>query len=82
MLRPRVLSLPSHVQGVFVHNLMKVYAVAVSQAEENNETDRAQMLTRALLETLPAFVMSSYLEVQERVSVCLDVIILRCLKST
>ena len=67
MLRPRVLTLPSHIQGIYIQNLMKVFAVALSRAEENDDKNRALVLTRALLQTLPLFVQSSYLEVQERV---------------
>ena len=67
MLRPRVLTLPSHIQGTYIHNLLKVYAVSLAAAEEDEDRDRAATLTRALVEKMPAFVQSSYLEVQERV---------------
>ena len=68
MLRPRVLTLPAHIQGVYIHNLMKIFSFALLKAEENEDNERASVLTRAVLNTLPSFVSSSYLEVQERVS--------------
>jgi len=67
MLRPRVLTLPAHIQSVYIHNLMKVFSFALLKAEENDDNERASVLTQALLNTLPVFVSSSYLEVQERV---------------
>lgn len=67
MLRPRVLTLPSHIQCIYIHNLLKVYAMSLAAAEENEDRERAVTLTRALVEKMPDFVQSSYLEVQERV---------------
>ena len=47
---------------------MKVYSEAMLKAEKQQDNERATVLTRAILDTLPTFVSSSYLEVQERVS--------------
>ena len=67
MLRPRVMTLPANIQCVYLQNIMKVFAIALTQAEEEEDNERALNLTRVLLEKLSIFLQSSYIEVQERV---------------
>ena len=69
MLRPRLLTLPGHIQGVFLQNLMKVFAVCLSKAEKDVDWERAGALTKILLDRVPDLVQSSNLEVQERVGI-------------
>uniref|UniRef100_H2ZNZ9 AP-3 complex subunit delta domain-containing protein n=1 Tax=Ciona savignyi TaxID=51511 RepID=H2ZNZ9_CIOSA len=74
MMRPRATTLPGHIQGVYLHNIMKIYAVALKQAEGEEDNEKAIALTQALQEKLPIFVQSSNLEVQERASCILSML--------
>lgn len=67
MLRPKVTTLPGHIQAVYVQNVMKLYASMLQQTERGSDTEAAQELTRLMVERLPQFVQSADLEVQERV---------------
>ena len=67
MLRPKVVSLPGHIQSVFVQNILKLYAHVVTQAEGRDDSEAVMSATTLLVEKLPMFVASSDLEVQERV---------------
>lgn len=68
MLHARVTSLPPHVQAVFIQNAMKLFARAVTDAEQSQDDERTENLLNVLTEKLPVFVQSGNLEVQERVS--------------
>ncbi|XP_078484816.1 AP-3 complex subunit delta-1 isoform X1 [Ciona intestinalis] len=72
MVRPRATTLPSHIQGVYLHNIMKLYAVALKRAEDTD--DKGVGLTQSLQEKLPIFIQSSNLEVQERASCILTLL--------
>uniref|UniRef100_F6T2R5 AP-3 complex subunit delta domain-containing protein n=1 Tax=Ciona intestinalis TaxID=7719 RepID=F6T2R5_CIOIN len=72
MVRPRATTLPSHIQGVYLHNVMKLYAVALKRAEDSD--DKGVGLTQSLQEKLPIFIQSSNLEVQERASCILTLL--------
>lgn len=65
MLKPKVTILPGHIQSMFVQNILKLFARAVSKESEN--TEETMELLQTLLDKLPLFVQSSDLEVQERV---------------
>lgn len=68
MLRPKVTTLPGHIQSIFVQNLMKLYSRVLVNAEENNDPDLITSTNQLMLEKIPMFVQSADLEVQERVS--------------
>lgn len=67
MLRPKVTTLPGHIQAVYVQNMVKLYASMLQQMEQDSDAEAAQELTRLMVERLPQFVQSADLEVQERV---------------
>lgn len=67
MLRPKVTTLPGHIQAVYVQNMVKLYASILQQKEQAGEKDAAQEITQLMIERLPQFVQSADLEVQERV---------------
>lgn len=68
MLRPKVTTLPGHIQAVYVQNVVKLYAAILQQKEQAADVSAAQEVTQLLVERLPQFVQSADLEVQERVS--------------
>ena len=69
MLRPKVATLPGHIQAVYVQNAAKLFAT-VLRGQEGAPADStvAQETSQLLIDRLPLFVQSSNLEVQERVS--------------
>lgn len=67
MLRPKVTTLPGHIQAVYVQNVLKLYACILQQKEQAGEPEAAHEVTQLLVERLPQFVQSADLEVQERV---------------
>ena len=67
MLKPKVTSLPGHIQSIFVQNVLKLYACVVETAEQADDQETVLDVTRLLTEKLPMFVASADLEVQERV---------------
>ena len=69
MLRPKITSLPGHIQSVYVQNIPKLYARIVKEAEDEDDKDLIKDTTQMMLEKLPMFVQSADLEVQERVRV-------------
>lgn len=69
MLRPKVTTLPGHIQAVYVQNVVKLYASILQQKEQAAEPEAAQDVTQLMVDRLPQFVQSADLEVQERVSV-------------
>ncbi|MBV97820.1 AP-3 complex subunit delta-1, partial [Eschrichtius robustus] len=66
MLRPKVTTLPGHIQAVYVQNVVKLYAAILQQKERAADTQAAQEVTQLLVERLPQFVQSADLEAQER----------------
>lgn len=68
MLRPKVTTLPGHIQAVYVQNVVKLYAAILQQKEQAADAQAAQEVTQLLVERLPQFVQSADLEAQERVS--------------
>ncbi|KFP82598.1 AP-3 complex subunit delta-1, partial [Acanthisitta chloris] len=74
MLRPKVTTLPGHIQAVYVQNMVKLYASILQQKELSGEKEAAQEITQMMIERLPQFVQSADLEVQERASCILQLI--------
>ena len=68
MLKPRVATLPGHIQGVYVQNICKLYGRVLAKAELNNDDELVQRSSRLVSDHLSLFVHSADLEVQERVS--------------
>ncbi|ROT83189.1 hypothetical protein C7M84_023627 [Penaeus vannamei] len=74
MVRGKVVSLPGHIQAIYVHNMLKLYAHIISTAEEEEDSEMIEEVTSLLLERLPVFVSSGDLEVQERASCILQLV--------
>ncbi|KAM9104291.1 AP-3 complex subunit delta-1 isoform 2-T2 [Megaptera novaeangliae] len=74
MLRPKVTTLPGHIQAVYVQNVVKLYAAILQQKERAADTQAAQEVTQLLVERLPQFVQSADLEAQERASCILQLV--------
>ncbi|XP_076775503.1 AP-3 complex subunit delta-1 [Arvicanthis niloticus] len=74
MLRPKVTTLPGHIQAVYVQNVVKLYASILQQKEQAADTEAAQEVTQLLVDRLPQFVQSADLEVQERASCILQLV--------
>ncbi|XP_044110555.1 AP-3 complex subunit delta-1 isoform X1 [Neovison vison] len=74
MLRPKVTTLPGHIQAVYVQNVVKLYAAILQQREQAAEPEAAQDVTQLMVERLPQFVQSADLEVQERASCILQLV--------
>uniref|UniRef100_F7H8V5 AP-3 complex subunit delta-1 n=1 Tax=Callithrix jacchus TaxID=9483 RepID=F7H8V5_CALJA len=74
MLRPKVTTLPGHIQAVYVQNVVKLYASILQQKEQAGEAEGAQAVTQLMVDRLPQFVQSADLEVQERASCILQLV--------
>ncbi|XP_059950672.1 AP-3 complex subunit delta-1 isoform X2 [Mesoplodon densirostris] len=74
MLRPKVTTLPGHIQAVYVQNVVKLYAAILQQKEQAADAQVAQEVTQLLVERLPQFVQSADLEAQERASCILQLV--------
>uniref|UniRef100_A0A2I3GIA3 AP-3 complex subunit delta-1 n=1 Tax=Nomascus leucogenys TaxID=61853 RepID=A0A2I3GIA3_NOMLE len=74
MLRPKVTTLPGHIQAVYVQNVVKLYASILQQKEQAGEAEGAQGVTQLMVDRLPQFVQSADLEVQERASCILQLV--------
>uniref|UniRef100_A0A7M4EQP8 AP-3 complex subunit delta-1 n=1 Tax=Crocodylus porosus TaxID=8502 RepID=A0A7M4EQP8_CROPO len=74
MLRPKVTTLPGHIQAVYVQNMVKLYASILQQKEQAGEKESSQEITQLMIDRLPQFVQSADLEVQERASCILQLI--------
>ena len=70
MLKPRVATLPGHIQSVYVQNICKLYGRVLAKAEAGSDDELVQRASRLVSEHLALFVHSADLEVQERVSHC------------
>lgn len=67
MLRPKITTLPGHIQGVYVQNILKLYSRVLVKAEEEGDEKTIKDVGQLVIEKLPMFVQSADLEVQERV---------------
>lgn len=61
-------SLPGHIQGVYVQNILKLFTRIVTGLLEQNDTTKVIDLCNLLLKKLPIFISSGHIEVQERAS--------------
>ena len=68
MLKPRVTTLPGHIQSVYVQNICKLYGRVLSKAESCQDGDLVERCSHQVSQHLALFVHSADLEVQERVS--------------
>ncbi|TRZ02843.1 hypothetical protein DNTS_026717, partial [Danionella cerebrum] len=66
MLRPKVATLPGHIQAVYVQNAAKLFATILQKHEGETDSQVAQETSQLLIDRLPLFVQSANLEVQER----------------
>ncbi|XP_063770865.1 AP-3 complex subunit delta-1 isoform X2 [Pseudophryne corroboree] len=74
MLRPKVTTLPGHIQAVYVQNLVKLYSCILQSKEHEGDHEAAKEITQLMVDRLPQFVQSADLEVQERASCILQLI--------
>lgn len=61
-------SLPGHIQGVYVQNILKLFTRIVTGLLERNDVNKIVTLCNLLLKRLPVFISSGHIEVQERAS--------------
>lgn len=74
MLRPKVATLPGHIQAVYVQNAAKLFATVLKSQEGNTNSSAAQETSQLMIDRLPVFVQSANLEVQERASCILQLV--------
>ncbi|XP_075879081.1 AP-3 complex subunit delta-1 isoform X4 [Nelusetta ayraudi] len=74
MLRPKVATLPGHIQAVYVQNAAKLFATVLKSQEGNTNSTAAQETSQLMIDRLPVFVQSANLEVQERASCILQLV--------
>uniref|UniRef100_A0A7N6F5Z5 AP-3 complex subunit delta-1 n=1 Tax=Anabas testudineus TaxID=64144 RepID=A0A7N6F5Z5_ANATE len=74
MLRPKVATLPGHIQAVYVQNAAKLFATVLKSQEGNTDSTAAQETIQLMIDRLPLFVQSANLEVQERASCILQLV--------
>ncbi|XP_071261939.1 AP-3 complex subunit delta-1-like isoform X4 [Salvelinus alpinus] len=75
MLRPKVATLPGHIQAVYVQNAAKLFSTVLRGQEGAPEDSKvAQETSQLLIDRLPVFVQSDNLEVQERASCILQLV--------
>ncbi|XP_053701700.1 AP-3 complex subunit delta-1 isoform X3 [Synchiropus splendidus] len=74
MLRPKVATLPGHIQAVYVQNAAKLFATVLKSEEGNTDSTTAQETSQLMIDRLPLFVQSANLEVQERASCILQLV--------
>ncbi|KAM4629666.1 AP-3 complex subunit delta-1 isoform 3-T3 [Polymixia lowei] len=74
MLRPKVATLPGHIQAVYVQNAAKLFSTVLRSQEGNTEGTAAQETSQLMVDRLPLFVQSANLEVQERASCILQLV--------
>ncbi|XP_034035655.1 AP-3 complex subunit delta-1 isoform X4 [Thalassophryne amazonica] len=74
MLRPKVATLPGHIQAVYVQNAAKLFSTVVKSQEGNTDSTAAQETSQLMIDRLPLFVQSANLEVQERASCILQLV--------
>lgn len=69
MFKPKLTSLPGHIQSVYVQNVTKLYSSILVKAEIAGDETLVRQVGQLLLDNLPMYVQSADLEVQERVSI-------------
>lgn len=68
--------LPPHVQHTFLHAALKLYAQLFAEFEEREDAEGIERVTKLMLERIPDFLCSAHLEVQERVCLPLEILML------
>ncbi|CAH0474579.1 unnamed protein product [Peronospora belbahrii] len=71
MLQPRANTLPAHVQTAFIQALLKI----LTAIDERADDATLERTATVIMERLPTFIQSEYIEVQER-AVCLQQLLL------
>lgn len=61
-------TLPGHIQGVYVQNIVKLFTRIVTALMEKSDVNKISQLCDLLLKKLPTFISSGHIEVQERAS--------------
>lgn len=61
-------TLPGHIQGVYVQNILKLFTRVLTGLLERNDVNQIVSLCNLLLKKLPNFISSGHIEVQERAS--------------
>ncbi|XP_061175521.1 AP-3 complex subunit delta-1-like isoform X2 [Saccostrea echinata] len=74
MLKPKITTLPGHIQSVFVQNILKLFGSILKTSEENEDQENMKELCQLLTSKLPIFVQSADLEVQERACCMLQLV--------
>ncbi|GFN96700.1 Ap-3 complex subunit delta-1 [Plakobranchus ocellatus] len=74
MLRPKITSLPGHIQSIFVQNILKLYGKILKAAEAKEDSELKSEVHQLLQEKLPVFIQSGDLEVQERACSILQIV--------
>ncbi|XP_073973896.1 adaptor-related protein complex 3, delta 1 subunit-like garnet [Rhodnius prolixus] len=70
LLNGRITGLPSHIQAIYVHNILKVF----SKILETSEIEQSIKICDTVIDRLPVFVSSGDLEVQERACSALELV--------
>lgn len=68
--------LPPHVQHTFLHAALKLYAQLFAEFEEREDAEGIERVTKLMLERIPDFLCSAHLEVQERVCLPFEILML------
>ncbi|KAH9491695.1 AP-3 complex subunit delta-1 [Bulinus truncatus] len=74
MLKPKITSLPGHIQSIFVQNILKLYGKILKAAEAKEDDNLKKEVHALLQEKLPVFIQSGDLEVQERACSILQIV--------
>uniref|UniRef100_A0A914VDM2 AP-3 complex subunit delta n=1 Tax=Plectus sambesii TaxID=2011161 RepID=A0A914VDM2_9BILA len=74
MLKAKVSMMPGHIQSTFVQNIAKLYAVQLSQSEQEDDWDAVESLDNLMLSKLPQFEQTDNLEGQERACTLLEMV--------
>uniref|UniRef100_A0A0B7A1L1 AP-3 complex subunit delta n=1 Tax=Arion vulgaris TaxID=1028688 RepID=A0A0B7A1L1_9EUPU len=74
MLKPKITSLPGHIQSIFVQNILKLYGKILKAAEAKEDDELKKEVHALLQEKLPVFIQSGDLEVQERACSILQIV--------
>ncbi|KAK3089741.1 hypothetical protein FSP39_006122 [Pinctada imbricata] len=74
MLKPKITSLPGHIQSIYVQNILKLFGNLMRSAQEEENTDLMREMAQLLIDKLPMFVQSADLEVQDRACCMLQLV--------
>lgn len=72
MLKYKVL--PQHIESVFIHNILKIFAYIMDKYERNEKYDEILSLCDSIIDKMSESIKSGELEVQERASTSLIII--------